>query len=48
MLREEAYTVDDRGKALTQQKFIPLDANIRFMVRLWCRGAVDEEFNLEG
>lgn len=41
MLREESYLIDDQGNARNQPKFIPTDANLRFAIKMLCRGTND-------
>jgi hypothetical protein len=48
MLREEMYGVDRTGEIQTQPKFIPTDANLRFTIKMWCRGTSDGNLDLSG
>lgn len=48
MLREETYGVDRGGEIQTQPKFIPTDANLRFTIKMWCRGTSDGNLDLSG
>lgn len=48
MLREEMYAVDRNGEVQTQPKFIPTDANLRFTIKMWCRGTNDGALDLSG
>lgn len=43
MLKEETYTVDSRGKVQTQQKFIPIDANLRFAITMYAKTLKTEQ-----
>jgi len=46
MLREESFTLDDRGRAQVQPKFVPLDTNIRFAFSMFGR-AVGRKIELD-
>lgn len=37
MLREESFSLNGRGKIQIQQKFVPIDANIRFAFSMYGR-----------
>jgi hypothetical protein len=48
MLREEMYGVDRTGEIQTQPKFISTDANLRFTIKMLCRGTSDGSLDLSG
>lgn len=39
MLKEETYSLNDKGVAYAQSKFLPTDANLRFVLELFLRPA---------
>jgi hypothetical protein len=48
MLREEMYGVDRTGETQVQPKFIPTDTNLRFTIKMLCRGTSDGNMDLSG
>jgi hypothetical protein len=46
MLREESFTLDNRGRVQVQPKFVPLDANLRFAFSMFGR-AIDREIAVD-
>jgi hypothetical protein len=48
LLREESYELRETGELRVSRKFIPTDANLRFTIKMWCKGTNDGKLDLSG